>query len=502
MVHVHRSFSLVYRIAILLLVIIATIMKAGQTSVTVTSAASYQLTVAPDSLATLFGTNLAAESMSAQLDAEGNLPTSLGGTSVEISGQQVGLIYVSPTQINFWVPPGTTVGHQVVTVKGSDGTVSATGTVNIAQTAPALFSLDASGQGLGAILNAVTYQLGPFFVNTSENTGTDKRTRLAIFGTGLRLAGGGTGANETNVAAYVGATAVQPGLSVSLPVEYAGPAPGFFGLDQVNVILPESLDGVGIVDIIVAAGGGVSNSVSLQIWSIQSPLITSFSPATLSPGAQLTITGASFAGGPPNSRNNVTFSATNGLSATVLPLQESSTTLITLVPALTKDSQGTWFQGPVTVCVDTDGHQTCAPQPLVIQGPAAVTGQPGDLLIKFLQSSSQTVLNALQASGPLSQQEATFQQMSAQAQSNLQQKIADALAGNPQKTTLTLGNGQTITAAFDVATISKLEALLAAAPPNFPSLTSLASANRRRSSTVKLSTVLELVMTLLLNSSS
>lgn len=43
-----------------------------------------------------------------------------------------------------------------------------------------------------AILNAVTYQLDPFAVQTAQNRGSDKRTRLAIFGTGFRYAGNPT----------------------------------------------------------------------------------------------------------------------------------------------------------------------------------------------------------------------------------------------------------------------------------------------------------------------
>jgi len=96
----------VFRILILLPAVLAVIAHA-QPSATVTSAASYQPAVAPDSLATLFGANLAPDTVSAQLDADGKLPVSLEGISVEIAGQPAGLIFVSPLQINFWVPPGT-----------------------------------------------------------------------------------------------------------------------------------------------------------------------------------------------------------------------------------------------------------------------------------------------------------------------------------------------------------------------------------------------------------
>ena len=76
----------------------------AQSSFTIVSAASYQRTVAPDSLASMFGANLAPATASATLDANGQLPTQLGGISVEVDGPAASLIYVSPLQVNFtWV---------------------------------------------------------------------------------------------------------------------------------------------------------------------------------------------------------------------------------------------------------------------------------------------------------------------------------------------------------------------------------------------------------------
>ena len=83
--------------ATLLLAVIPEILK-SQPSVVVTSAAGYESAVAPDSLASLFGANLAGRTVSAQLDANGNLPVELDGISVEINDRAAGLIFVSPGQ--------------------------------------------------------------------------------------------------------------------------------------------------------------------------------------------------------------------------------------------------------------------------------------------------------------------------------------------------------------------------------------------------------------------
>src|ERR1035438_7047647 len=68
--------------------------------IAVVNAASYDRTIAPDSLATIFGANLARTTASATLDPNGQLPTELASTNVEINGILAPLVYVSPGQIN------------------------------------------------------------------------------------------------------------------------------------------------------------------------------------------------------------------------------------------------------------------------------------------------------------------------------------------------------------------------------------------------------------------
>jgi uncharacterized protein (TIGR03437 family) len=167
---------------------------------------------------------------------------------VDVNGLPAMLLYVSPRQINFVTPSGLTPGNTTLTIRSNDTTVTRNANVTVAAAAPALFSSDASGSGTGAILNAVTFSAAPFLVDTAENGG-DNRTRLALYGTGLRHA--------STVSARAG--------NAVLAVEYFGPAPGFFGLDQVNVVLPASLDGVGDVSLTVQAADLTSNSVTARI---------------------------------------------------------------------------------------------------------------------------------------------------------------------------------------------------------------------------------------------
>lgn len=270
-----RFMNMHLRPLFILIALIAPILNA-QSSFTVVSAANYQLTVAPDSLASMFGANLAAATASAELDANGQLPTQLAGISVEVDGQAASLIYVSPLQINFVIPGSATPGTANVVVRSTGQSNPRTGTVQVQNTAAGAFTTDASGKGPGSILNAVTYAGQPFLVETTANSGGDKRTRLSVYATGLRYAGNPShDPAMTNAAANVQAEGQdETGKRYSFAVEYAGPAPGYFGLDQVNIVLPPELDGAGTVSLTLTAESRSSNIVSFQVGSLPLDAIT------------------------------------------------------------------------------------------------------------------------------------------------------------------------------------------------------------------------------------
>ncbi len=48
-----------------------------------------------------------------------------------------------------------------------------------------------------------------------------------------------------------------------LPAAYAGAAPTYVGLDQVNVTLPNGLAGTGTVNLIVSVAGIASNALTV-----------------------------------------------------------------------------------------------------------------------------------------------------------------------------------------------------------------------------------------------
>jgi len=77
------------------------------------------------------------------------------------------------------------------------------------------------------------------------------QSAVVLYGTGIR--------NRTSLSGV----AVQIG-SQSLAAAYAGAAPMWVGLDQVNVVLPRSLAGSGTVNVTVSVAGIVSNVLTMS----------------------------------------------------------------------------------------------------------------------------------------------------------------------------------------------------------------------------------------------
>jgi trimeric autotransporter adhesin len=240
-------------------------------SFSVYSGASYQTAVAPNSWAVAFGTAIAQTTAIATPLSNGQWPTQLANVTMQVDDQAAELYYVSPNQINFLVPDATDFGTVNVVITNTATGATQTSTVTLQNSAVGIFTSNSSGSGPGAILNGVTAAGPPFYVVTPQNGGSDLRTRLAIYCTGLRYAGNPTqNPSVTNIAASVTAQGMDTsGNQYNFTVEYAGVSdPTFPGLDQVNIVLPAQLDGAGVVTLTFTAESTTSNAVTFLVNSI------------------------------------------------------------------------------------------------------------------------------------------------------------------------------------------------------------------------------------------
>ncbi len=193
------------------------------------AAANFPLELAPRMLISVYGSNLASG------------PTSASSFS---------LYYVSSTQINALLP-ATASGLAQITVTNSAGSNSVN--VYVGAAAPAIFTQDASGTGPAAALNALDQSL-----ITSSNPLLPGDT-VELYATGLGLT---TPMNGLDYAIQ------QPTVTVggvACPVTFAGAAPGYMGLDQINCTIPAGLASGASAPVVITSGDRTSNTATLAI---------------------------------------------------------------------------------------------------------------------------------------------------------------------------------------------------------------------------------------------
>ena len=233
------------------------------------SAASYgNLNLAPEAIAAAFGLGLATTTRAAPTIP---LQTSLAGTTVKVrdsAGNErlAPLFYVSPGQVNYLIPPGTTTGAATVTITSGDGALSV-GAVTISAVAPGFFTANQNGQGVPAavVLRAKADGTQVFesvlsfdaarnlFVAAPIDFGPeDDQLFLILFGTGWRFRSA-----LSAVTCNIG--------GVNAEVLFAGAQSEFVGLDQLNVRLSRSLAGRGEMDLVVTVDGISANTVRISV---------------------------------------------------------------------------------------------------------------------------------------------------------------------------------------------------------------------------------------------
>ena len=214
--------------------------------------------VSGGTLLSLFGSNLSTGTSQATSTP---LPTNLGGVTVTVNGVAAPLFFVSPGQINLQTPFGLSGVVAEIQVT-RNGTASNVIEVPIAPTSPGVFSLLQNGIGPGAITHA------DFQIVSEQNPAAPGEVVL-IFLTGLGevsppFADGAAGPSDPL------STVVDDGLGVEFgdqegTILFAGAAPGFVGLYQINVQLPQTAPVGAAVPLTVITTDAVSDYVDIAI---------------------------------------------------------------------------------------------------------------------------------------------------------------------------------------------------------------------------------------------
>jgi uncharacterized protein (TIGR03437 family) len=208
----------------------------------VTNGASFQPVIQAGSWATVKGTNLANNTrIWGDSDiVNGNLPTSLDGTSIKVAGKSAAIYFISAGQINFQVPDlGDQTGDVPVEITTPTGTV--TTTARVQSVAPAFFMFDAEDRKYIAGLTQDFKFLGKqsLFPTLTIRPARPGET-VQLYGTGFGATNPATPALKTVTAVANTANRVTATVGgVDAVVQFAGLVAA--GEDQINIVVPASL---------------------------------------------------------------------------------------------------------------------------------------------------------------------------------------------------------------------------------------------------------------------
>ena len=191
-------------------------------------------------------------------------PKSMGGVALQFAdGSTAPLYYVSGGQVSLVIPWELSGRSQTSLTATVSGQTSASQTVNLAQYSPGIFSMNGQGTGQGAIVDAVSG-----LVVDSSNPAIAGSTYLAIYCTGLGPVINQPASGAAGPSGPLAATTTTPTVTIGgvpAQVAFAGLAPGFVGLYQVNVQLPAGVASGNAVPVVIGIGGATSNTVTIAV---------------------------------------------------------------------------------------------------------------------------------------------------------------------------------------------------------------------------------------------
>jgi len=190
-------------------------------------------------------------------------PTLLSGTQVLMGGIALPLRYVGSGQINAQIPFELPINTQQQLVVQRDNTLSTPQDVVVAPAQPAVYTQDQSGSGPGIIVDANHGAL------VTASTPAQIGDTVVIYCNGLGAvtppiqtgqsapAGGPLSVTNNTVSITIG--------GISATVSFAGLAPGYPDLYQVNAVVPSGVAPGGAVPVVLNVAGQTSPAVTMTV---------------------------------------------------------------------------------------------------------------------------------------------------------------------------------------------------------------------------------------------
>jgi uncharacterized protein (TIGR03437 family) len=218
-----------------------------------------------------------------------NPPTSLGGSTLTVRDSAgverlAPLFYADYIQVQYQIPAGTAPGQATITSTSGNGIV-VTGRVEIKPVSPGIFMHFVDNRAVRSETGIVWIPVGylvrvrdgqqtgePLFNWDPEQATTGKvvapidlgpetdQVWLVLSGSGMRHR-----SSLENVSLKIG--------GISVPVGYMGAQGQYAALDQVNVLLPRTLAGRGLVDVELTVDGEPANITHVPLAPGEGPKV-------------------------------------------------------------------------------------------------------------------------------------------------------------------------------------------------------------------------------------
>ena len=196
--------------------------------------------LAPESIVSVSGAALSFATAQAKI-SNGHAPLSLEGTTATIQGQSAQILYVSSAEVILVLPANLTTGPTELVITNSEG-FSSIAHASISPVAPGIFTAGGTGTGEAIALNADTFTRSPF-------DPSDGRLRVAVFATGCRAGRKVTASLDGQL----------------LAVESVAKSETLPGLDEVRLMIPSELRGLGVATLLIEVDGAQSNPTTLML---------------------------------------------------------------------------------------------------------------------------------------------------------------------------------------------------------------------------------------------
>lgn len=235
-------------------------------------AASFVRAAAPGQIMAAFGGGLPADLNFTSSAGTLPLPVALGDFAVRVNGIAAPLFFVGASggafQINYQLPYETPIGMALVEIVRG-GAVVAHEFLPVSEAAPGVFTLTSNGQGQAVALNQ------DFSLNGSEQAEARGRF-IVVYATGQGaglideatqqpagvMSGAPAGGNPLIVTASVPAVTIG---GAPATVAFSGLAPGFVGLWQLNILIPDGAPVGDAVPLVISFGGRESRATTIAV---------------------------------------------------------------------------------------------------------------------------------------------------------------------------------------------------------------------------------------------